>query len=317
MEFFVDTLPFTNMDSKKEEPKEDSSANSEETVVSGVDFSAFTKEGGTVFKDETSKKSKKKLSVSYKGEVLPGRTPAPAGTEESGNYLQSFGKTNAMLEVAIAQTDELSAEVKEDIDTIRSSKTLKNKYTYITNLTASSASLISTKIAAIKEINSTISQSHKLELDRMKAIKDSEREQNDDGRMMDLYKAFVNTPVGTYASPNIPTIQDMTMNPAANNIAAIGMGDLPPAQLTPEQVRMRMENNPNIITVVKFNQTTGQRFFDVIDRTNGSSIPNYPRPDAFLLENTTIDVHTKSARNKDLDTVWPLVFIGDGDVSEY
>ena len=187
MEFYVDFSPIVNMES--EEKKDD------EKVVTGVDFSAFTKEGGTTFKDDTAKKSRsKKLSVSYQGEVLPERAVAPSASEQSGGYLQSFGKTNAMLEMAIAQTDELSAEVKEDIDTIRSSKTLKNKYTYITNLTASSASLISTKIAAIKEINSTISQSHKLELDRMKSIKASEKEQNDDGRMMDFYKAFLNTP---------------------------------------------------------------------------------------------------------------------------
>lgn len=312
MEFYVDFSPIVNME--PEEKKDD-----EEKVVTGIDFSAFTKEGGTTFKDDAAKKSSKskKLSVSYQGEVLPDRAVAPSASEQSGGYLQSFGKTNAMLEMAIAQTDELSAEVKEDIDTIRGSKTLKNKYTYITNLTASSASLISTKIAAIKEINSTISQSHKLELERMKSIKDSEKEQNDDSRMMDLYKAFVNTPVGTYTSPNIPSIADMTMNPSSNGIAPIAMGDLPVTQLTPEQVRMRMENNPNIMTVVKFNQTTGQRFFDVIDKTTGASIPNYPRPDAFLLDNTSIDVHTQSARNKDLDTVWPLVFIGDGDIAEY
>lgn len=309
MEFLVDFSPIVNMDSE---------SNEEEVSISGVDFSAFTKEGGTTFKDDAEKKSraKKKMTVVYKGEVLPARTIEETSSGDGG-YQQSFAKTNAMLEGAIAQTDQLSAEVKEDIDTIRASKTLKNKYTYLTNLTASSASLISTKIAAIKEINSTISQSHKLELDRMKAMHDSQKEQNDDSRMMDLYKAFVNTPVGTYTSPNIPSIADMTMAPETNGVAAVAMGDLPPMQLTPEQARMRMENNPNIMTVVKFNQSTGQRFFDVIDRTNGASIPNYPRPDAFLLDNTAIDIHAMSARNKNLDTVWPVVLIGEGDISEY
>lgn len=316
MEFYANLSPILNMEESKEEEKT-------EDAVSGVDFSTFTKKGGSTFKDDTETKSrsmsKRKVSVSYKGEVLPERSTSddnPLG--ESGAYAQSFNRTNAMLEGAIAQTDQLSIEIKEDIDTIRSSKTLKNKYTYLTNLTASSASLISTKIAAIKEINSSIAQSHKLELERMRSIKEIDKDQSDESRMMDLYKAFVNTPVGTYTSPNIPGISDMTMNPAGNNIVPVSMGDLPVGDaLTPEQVRMRMENNPNIITVVKFNQSTGQRFFDVIDRTNGNSIPNYPRPDAFLLEDTTIDVHTKSARNKNLDTVWPLVFIGEGNVSEY
>lgn len=302
MEFNVDFSPIINMDEEK-----DSNI--------GVDFSAFT-DGGLTVKDDTEKKSraKKKMSVAYKGEVLPDRV-VQSSTEDGGGYLQSFSKTNAMLETAIAQTDQLSAEVKEDIDTIRASKTLKNKYTYITNLTASSASLISTKIAAIKEINGTISQSHKLELDRLKSIRDSEKEQNDDSRMMDLYKAFVNTPIGTYTSPNMPSVSEMTG--LAPDIAGVSIGDLPVTQLTPEQARMRMESNPNIMTVIKFNQTTGQRYFDVIDRTTGASIPNYPRPDAFLLEDTNIDIHSMSARNKNLDTVWPLVLIGDGDATEY
>lgn len=311
MQLFANISPVVNME-KTDEIE----------VVKGVDFSAFTKSGGSTFKDDTEEKtakinSRKKASVvpAFRGEI----SKEPAIAEESAGYLGTFGKTNMMLEGAIAQTDQLSAEVKEDIDTIRASKTLKNKYTYITNLTGSAASLISTKIAAIKEINSTIQNSHKLELDRMKMTKDAERDQSDDSRMMDLYKAFVNTPVGTYASPNIPSVTEMTMDPMGNGISPItmGSGDLPIGQLSPEQARMRMEANPNIITVVKFNQSTGQRFFDVVDRTNGASIPNYPRPDAFLLEDTNIDVHSMSARNKNLDIVWPLVFVGDGDLSEY
>lgn len=311
MELFTNLSPVVNMEKENKEE-----------VVKGIDFSAFTKSGGSTFKDDTEKKSaklnsRKKAGVpAYQGEVVRDK---PTMEAENAGYFDTFSKTNMMLEGAIAQTDQLSAEVKEDIDNIRASKTLKNKYTYITNLTASSASLISTKIAAIKEINSTIQNSHKLELDRMKMTKDAEKDQNDDARMMDLYKAFVNTPVGTYTSPNVPSVTEMTMDPLGNGIAPItmGAGDLPVGQLTPEQARMRMESNPNIMTVVKFNQSTGQRFFDVIDRTNGASIPNYPRPDAFLLDDTNIDVHSMSARNKNLDIVWPLVFIGDGEINEY
>lgn len=297
---------------------EDQHSETEEITNIGVDFSSFTKEGGTTFIDDTPKRGRKKKTptVAYNGEIIPEKSTEVTSTDNTYGYASGFSRTNSMLEGAIAQTDELGIEIKGDIDTIRASKTLKNKYNYITNLTGSAASLISAKIAAIKEIDGNISQAYKLELDRMKAMKLDQKDMNDEARMMDLYKAFVNTPVGSY-SPTMPTIADMTMNPEANGIAAVSMGDIPQTQLTPEQMRMRMENNPNIITVLKFNQSTGQRFFDVIDRTNGESIPNYPRPDAFLLENTTIDIHSMSARNKNLDTIWPLVLIGDGDVSEY
>ena len=48
------------------------------------------------------------------------------------------------------------------------------------------------------------------------------------------------------------------------------------------------------------------------------SVPNYPRPDNFLLEDTTIDVHSGIARNRNVNTVWPLVVSGSNAfVTEY
>ena len=88
--------------------------------------------------------------------------------------------------------------------------------------------------------------------------------------------------------------------------------------LTPEQNRMRMESNPNIQVVVRYDQATGQRYFDVVDKVTGTSVPNYPRPDNFLLEDTTIDIHTGIARNRNINTVWPLVIEGQNTpITEY
>ena len=138
---------------------------------------------------------------------------------------------------------------------------------------------------AIKEINNSIIQAHKLELEEMKLSKDIEKDQSDDTRVMELYKAFVNTPVGAYQTPNIPSIAEMTLPGTGGGVLPVTMnGDLPASQLTPEQLRMRMESNPNILVVVKFNQSTGQRclyngvinFFDSANfsanqRSRGSS----------------------------------------------
>ena len=200
---------------------------------------------------------------------------------------------------------------------------MKNKYTYITNLTASAGSLLSTKIAAIKELNSTITQGHNLELNRLKTIKANEKEDNDDMRMMDIYSAFVNTPIGTYNPIGSPNIQELTLgvNNPSGNVSGVEMVNPNYAAgqpLTPEQNRMRMESNHNIQTVVKYDQSTGQRMFDVIDKNTGMSIPNYPRPDNFLLDDTTIDVHTGIARNRNINTVWPLVVVGSNSfITEY
>lgn len=296
----------------------------------GVDFSFFTTDDAKIQGEsvETSGKKKKntKPKVVVNGEVMPDAqlaNPIPGANVAEVDYAKSYNETNALIRGAILQADELSAEIKSDIDTVRASKTLKNKYTYITNLTASAGSLLSTKIAAIKELNSTITQGHNLELNRLKTIKANEKEDNDDMRMMDIYSAFVNTPIGTYNPIGSPNIQELTLgvNNPSGNVSGVEMVNPNYAAgqpLTPEQNRMRMESNHNIQTVVKYDQSTGQRMFDVIDKNTGMSIPNYPRPDNFLLDDTTIDVHTGIARNRNINTVWPLVVVGSNSfITEY
>lgn len=290
----------------------------------GVNFSFFTSDKAKVPGESISDSSKKKKASKPKTiEVTPDvklANPIPGADVAEVDYAGSYGETKNLLYGAIMQTDELSSEVKQDIDAVRASKTLKGKYTYLTNLTGTAASLITTKISAIKELNGIITQAHNLNLNRMKTLKLNESAENDDMRMMDIYSAFVNTPVGAY-TPAAPNIQDITLgvNNPTGNVSGIEMVVPSQAQnLTPEQNRMRMESNPNIQVVVRYDQSTGQRCFDVIDKMSGASVPNYPRPDNFLLEDTTIDVHAGIARNRNINTVWPLVVNGSNSfINEY
>ena len=84
--------------------------------------------------------------------------------------------------------------------------------------------------------------------------------------------------------------------------------------MSPEQNRMIMEQkNPNIQTVVVYDQTTNNKYFDVIDRTTGQSIPNMPKPDPYLLADTYPNINNMTARNSNIDTVYPLVLTGVAD----
>ena len=246
--------------------------------------------------------------------------PIPGAGVAETDYARTYNETTMLLRGAIAQADQLSGEIKTDIDAVRASKTLKNKYTYITNLTGTASALISTKISAVKELGSIATQINKMELDRFKTLKLDAKEETDDKRMMDIYSAFVNTPIGSYIAPSM---QDLTVGINAPNagIASVEMvapGSGAPSALTPEQNRMRMESNHNIQVVVRYDQSTGQRAFDVIDKSTGASVPNYPRPDNFLLEDTTIDIHSGIARNRNINEVWPLVISGSsGYINEY
>lgn len=287
----------------------------------GTDFSFFLTDNAKIEAepaDSAEKSTKRKRTKTLEANLdstvdRNSSQPVNTGVAEV-DYAASYTETNNLIRHTIVQADELGREIKEDIEAVRGSKTIKNKYTYLTNLTASASSILTTKIAAIKELNSTITQSHNLELSRLKVLKLNETAENDDMRMMDLYSSFINTPIGSYAQPQAPSIQDITLgvNGQGGQVSAIEMsGYSNPDNLTPEQNRMRMESNPNIQIVVKYDQASGQRYFDVIDKFTGASVPNYPRPDSFLLEDTTIDVHSRIARNRNINTVWPLVIEGN------
>lgn len=289
--------------------------------ASRIPSSSLDTESSTTKKKRNSSKSK---VLTVDGEVINNKmvNPVPGANVAETNYAQSYSESTNLTRGVILQADELANEIKSDIDDVRASKTLKNKYTYLTNLTATAGSLLSTKIQAIKEMNSITTQIHNLELNRLKMLKADEKNENDDMRMMDIYSAFVNAPIGSYNPMGNPNIQDLTIginNPAGSvsgvEMTAMNQNAKP---LTAEQNRMRMESNPNIQTVVRYDQTTGQRMFDVIDKTTGVSVPNYPRPDEFLLEDTTIDVHTGIARNRNINTVWPLMINGSNTfITEY
>ena len=245
--------------------------------------------------------------------------PTAPNVVPTTSYADSYNETTGMLKQAILQADVLTSEIKQDIDTIRNSKTMKGKYTYITNLTSAEAGLIGTKISAIREINNTITQAHNLEQKRAKDMKeDARNQQSDDARMMDMYNAFINSPMGMYDNRlNMPKIPDMLLtNPNVQGVSMAGPNQS--NNLTPEQLRMRMEGNPNIEEVVMYEPSSGRRWFEVVDNSTGMPVPNYPKTDDFFLSDMTIDVRAGTARNRNLDKVWRLVNIEAGAViNEY
>lgn len=306
---------------KKKEPAID--MNKEYKFNVGYFMSDEAKIEGTVPSTEEKKSTPKKRSTSAIVKAEPKQKMTDSTTIP---YVDSFGEPMAINRSIVTQADQLAGEMKAEFDSLRASKSVKGKYTYLTNMASAISSLLATKRAAASDIAKSINDAHNLELKRAKDIKDSElNKQNDDARMMDMYSAFIRTPMGMYDNPlNMPTMTQAMLsrndpnNPA--NIQAISMAGQPiPAetQITPEQLRMRMENNSNIEEVVVFDPATGRRWFEAIDRSTGMQVPNYPTSDPFLLEDTTIETRAGIAKNRNLDRVWNLKVLGDANMSEY
>ena len=290
----------------------------------GMDFSFFQTDkakitpadDGVTASDKPKRKytKKEKDSSITVAEVLE--------TPTMNQYDAAFEDTNIELRKAIAQTDILTNEIKEDLDRIRSSSTIKNKYTYITNLTSSQSNLIATKIQAIRELNNSKSTALKMELDRQKLFKENASKQDDNMRIMDLYNAFVNAPVGAYNPNPMPSMMDLTASAsggAGGDIKFVGV-DIEPdsnGMLSQQQIAMRASEDKNLRTVVRYNAETGARAFDVINSQTGQSVPGVERPDSFLLQDTTLDIQNKIAKNRNIGTNWELIIEGNTALDEY
>ena len=231
---------------------------------------------------------------------------------------KKYAETNNILRSAIMQLDSSMAQVQEDIDYVRHAKTLRNKYQYLSLLQGSMGTMIANKISAARELNNTISKCNDFEMKRYKENKASASNIDDDQRVMEMYKAFVNTPVSSNPFPNI---SQMAVSGSPVMATALGNQDdnftTYMNNMTPAQQTMYLEGNPNIQQVVVYNQETGARYFDVIDMTTGQSVPNAEKHDVMFLEDVTIDLKNKVARNVNIGETYPLVVIGEPIMQEY
>ena len=240
--------------------------------------------------------------------------------ETNEPFDNKYQETNNILRSAIVQLDSGMAEIQSDIELIRSSKTLKNKYQYLSLLQGSMGTMIGNKIAAARELNNTITKCNDFEMKRFKEVKASaDANQDDDQRVMEMYKAFVSTPVSANPLPNINNISTNVQQ----QVGALPIGNVEAQynnyvqSMTPAQNMMYLGENPNVQQVVVYNQETGARYFEVMDMSTGQPVPNAEKHDAMFLEDVTIDIKNKVARNINIGETYPLVIVGQPIMDEY
>ena len=249
---------------------------------------------------------------------------------EENKTIQTYGYTSGLLGETLDQVNMVAAEIKEEMDNIRMSRTLKGKYMYLSNLSNNLATLLNTKAAVIKEINNTITKSNELDYRREKDRKAAEANSAaDDKYIMDMYNAFVKSAGTNQLSQFGPTIQNTTMG-SPNIVMAdtedhynqnkgnVDNGYLNyVSSLTPEQNTMFYEDDPNVKTVVVYDAATGNKFFQVMNVATGQVIPNVTTLDNRFLDDTTLDLKTMIAKNQNLRETYPIVMINNNIAKEY
>lgn len=262
------------------------------------------------------RKKKEETTTNQQQLAIPIPSSSMSYVQENIPYASAYVDTNKQLDDSIAQLDILSGELFSELQNVKNSKTLKNKYGYMNDMTSTMANLISTKISAIREKNKSINDANHLELSRIKELKTSANAEDDNTRIANLYDAFINTPVGVGPRPSLaPSIQDMVMPQSSPsdvsyfNIGGMNDQQIWEANLSPSENRMVLDAKGLIDTVVMYDEATGNRWFEVIDKTTGQPMANVEKPDSTYIYELDINVRNGYAKDSNINKTYPLIVI--------
>ena len=266
-------------------------------------------------------------------------------------FEKGYADNSKLLYGTIAQTEMIYNNIEDELNHFRTNRTYggKMRLQHMSNFMNTQVTVLNTKIAAVRELNSTRNKINDLVLKREQQLKDV-KDENSDKVITDAYYALLNAPryglptvgqalapqsinTGVNLSGNIietasvgsgvaPTTVSMTdIVPAAgNNIIPAGNEDQSfndyIGNLTPVQRKMISEKDPNIQTVVIYNQATGTKYFDVVNVQTGQSVPGIQRPGEFLLDDMRIDQRNGRAVNSNANMSFPLVIVGSRAMDE-
>ena len=268
--------------------------------------------------EPVSPKSTKKRSSKKKDAEVVEPIPIPQTSmsyiQENIPYQVAYNETNQQLDYAINQLNALGADMMADLNMVRSSKTMKNKYNIVNDLTENAVGIINAKIAAIKEKNKTINDVNNLEIRRIKELKLTASNEDDNTRIANMYHAFVNYPMSQGPSVLGPNVQDVMFNngPVADMTRySMGMDDTTAWQnsLNPAEQRMVLEAQGKIETVVVYDESSGNRYYSVVDKNTRQPVPNVETPDDSTIYNLDINVNGMYAKDINRNVTYPLVVI--------
>jgi hypothetical protein len=296
----------------------------------GFNASSLVGDGDALPALETNEPAKKKRGRPRKEDNGDGFTVAKKADPNPINsdmpYDQTYKQNMMMMSGTVAQIDGLSSQLMQDLGAVRNLRNSFKKYEYMGTIAGAVTSLIGNKISAVREMNSVITKCHDLELKRAKELKAGVDDGDDDKRLMDLYSAFINNPMGNPGASmpyaNVSQADLMSVGARANTTNLFSQNEDPgftryEQNLTPQQNAMLNEGNPNIETVLVYDQSTQDKYFEVIDKSTGMPIPNMPTPGEFILEGCVPDVVRGIARNSDFNQNFPLKLVGQRAANEY
>lgn len=251
------------------------------------------------------------------------------GTVEETPTAYSYMETTGLLKETLGQIDSLNGELMQEFESVRNSRTMKNKYNVLVGLSENVGSLISNRINVIKEINSSISKANDLDYKKLKDIKSAAAVMDDDKYIADLYKSFITNPQAQIQYQQMPMMDasmygssgivraDVNSNGNMFNNSSDASYINYIANASPEQRLMLYEGNNNVKQCLVYDASTGAKAFQYFDMSTMQPIPNMPTYADMMLEEFQINLQTKTAKSLNLKETMPVIVINDNITSQY
>lgn len=297
----------------------------------GMDFSYFLDNDVTLpmhiddtssTADEVKKKTTKKRKTSTRKINTDGTEKEELSMLHSNEpYSKKYEETTEALKAAIVQLDMGLNDMQTDIQQIRSSRTLKRKYDYLSMMQGNMGQFINNKISALREINNSITRCNDFELKRMKELKLTENAKDDDKAIMDMYNAFVSMPVSSGVQLG-PPVQDISKMGRSINTSTGPNGSDPGfanymSNMSPSEILMMYENDPDVQQVVMYDETTGAKWFEVMNTRTGEVIKNADKHGSIIMDDTVLDLNNNIAKNINIGESYPIVRVGKSVMDTY
>lgn len=270
-----------------------------------------------------------KLPATTEGPIIRADSTDTVTGEVVDSTLYTYNATTGLLHETLGQIDAINGALIQEFDTVKHSRTMKNKYNVLVGLSENIGSMISNRLNTIKEINNCITKSNDLDYKKYKDREAAQSAMNDDKYIADIYQAFMQNPQNqapTYQMPAVdPAIMgsgiiraNVTQNDIDNPGAMIDTGYLSYlSNLSPEQNLMRYESDPDVKQVVVYDAASGAKFFQMMNTRTGEVIPNVPVYDDNIMMDTTLNLNTGIAKNLNLNESFPIIQINNTVTSQY
>ena len=251
---------------------------------------------------------------------------------------KGYSNTGKLLYGAIMQADNMYTDIGLELDNFRKNQRYggRNRMQHMSDFMGTQVNLINTKINAVRELNSIRNKINDLSIKHAQMMKD-QGEENSDNTITDAYYAMLNSThygLPTMSQPIAPMSLNTGISLTGQQVPAQMLGStsdiitsddnsttlhqnhIDPSfesykeNITPIQRAMIAEKDPNIKTVVVYNQSSGNKYFDVVNVHTGQSVPGIQRPADFLLDDMRIDANNGIAVNSNANMSFPLVITG-------